>query len=122
MLQLDSPPFYLVAVGASPGTRAVVLHRAVPAGSRTSRCRNGVAHGDRERESQSNLAQHGHSPHVEAGSDFYGLDRRARCLFPGLHSNGFRSAQVFVRLVGCAGHISVNPIRVTVFLGLRRDS
>src|SRR5262249_5238171 len=85
------------AVGASPGPRAVVLHRAVPAGFRTRRCRNGVAHGERERESQSNLAQHDQSPHMEARSGFYGLDRRAPRLFPGPHSNGVRSAQVFVR-------------------------
>src|SRR5262245_52106475 len=89
---LIAPYVYLVAVGASPGTRAVVLHRAIPAGFRTRRCRNGVAHGERERESQSNLAQHDQSPHVEARSDFYGLDRRAPRLFPGPHSNGVRSA------------------------------
>src|SRR5262249_20763959 len=120
--------FYLVAVGASPGPRAVVLHRAVPAGFRTRRCRNGVAHGERERERQSNLAQHDQSPHVEARSDFYGLDRRAPRLFPGPHSNGVRSAQVFVRWWGVrftsASVVSCNPtsrlIWVPGFLDLRR--
>ena len=58
----------LVAVGASPGARAVVLDHAVPAGCGISRCRNGVDDGERERESQSNLGQHGHSPRVEAGN------------------------------------------------------
>ena len=63
----------LVAVRASPGARAVVLHRAVPAGSRTSRRRNDVDDGEHKREGQSNLAQHGHSPQVEARSGFCGL-------------------------------------------------
>ena len=71
----------LVAVRASPGARAVVLHRAVPAGSRTSRRRNDVDDGERKREGQSNLAQHGHSPQVEARSGFCGLDRGTRRIF-----------------------------------------
>jgi hypothetical protein len=56
----------LVAVGASPGARAVVLHRVGPAGPGSSGRRNGIDGGERERESQSNLGQHGHSPRVEA--------------------------------------------------------
>jgi hypothetical protein len=36
---------------------------------------NGVAHGQGEREGQSNLGQHGLSPLVEARSSFCGLDR-----------------------------------------------
>jgi hypothetical protein len=56
----------LVAVGASPGARAVVLHRVGPAGSGISGRRNGVDDGKRESESQSNFGQHGHSPRIEA--------------------------------------------------------
>ena len=97
----------LVAVGAGPGARAVVLHRAVPARSGTGRRRNGGADGERERESQSDLAQHGHSPCVEARSGFYELDREMRRLFPRSHSNGVRSVQVFVCSVRCALHITV---------------
>jgi hypothetical protein len=62
----------LVAVGASPGARAVVLHRVGPAGPGSSGRRNGIDGGERKRESQSNLGQHGHSPRVEARSDFVG--------------------------------------------------
>jgi hypothetical protein len=62
----------LVAVRAAPGARAVVLHRVGPAGSWTSGRRNGVDGGERERERQSNLGQHDHSPRVEARSDFVG--------------------------------------------------
>lgn len=72
----------LVAVGAGPSARAVVLHRAVPARSGPGRRRNGGADGERERESQSDLAQHGQSPCVEARSGFYELDRETRRLFP----------------------------------------
>jgi hypothetical protein len=97
----------LVAVGAGPSARAVVLHRAVPARSGTGRRRNGGADGERERESQSDLAQHGHSPCVEARSGFYELDREMRRLFPRSHSNGVRSVQVFVCSVRCALHITV---------------
>lgn len=97
----------LVAVGTGPGARAVVLHRAVPARSGTSRRRNGGADGERERESQSDLAQHGHSPCVEARSGFYGLDRKTRRLFPRSHSNRVRSVQVFVCSARCALHITV---------------
>jgi hypothetical protein len=86
MLQRSSRLRDLVAVGASPGARAVVLHRAVPAGSGTSRRRNGVADGERERESQRNLGQHGHSPRVEARSSFCELDRGTRRLFPRFRS------------------------------------
>ena len=98
----------LVAVRASPGARAVVLHRAVPAGSRTSRRRNGVDDGERKREGQSNLAQHGHSPQVEARSGFCGLDRGTRRLFRAGHSTGVRSVQVFVCSRRCADHINVS--------------
>jgi hypothetical protein len=62
----------LVAVGAGPGARTVVLHRVGPAGSWTSGCRNGVDGGERKRESQGNLGQHGHSPRMEARGDFVG--------------------------------------------------
>ena len=92
----------LVAVRASPGPRAVVLHRAVPAGSRTSRRRNDVDDGERKREGQSNLAQHGHSPQVEARSGFCGLDWGTRRLFRAGHSTGVRSVQVFVCSKRCA--------------------
>ena len=98
----------LVAVRASPGARAVVLHRAVPAGSRTSRRRNDVDDGERKREGQSNLAQHGHSPQVEARSGFCGLDRGTRRLFRAGHSTGVRSVQVFVCSKRCADHINVS--------------
>jgi hypothetical protein len=98
----DHPLGDLIAVGASPGARAVVLHRAVPAGPGTSKRRNGVDDGERKRESQSNLAQHDHSPRVEARSGFCGLDRGTGWLFPRSHSNGVRSAQVFVCSVRCA--------------------
>ena len=54
----------LVAIGTSPGARAVVLHRVGPASSGISRRRNGVDDSKREGESQSNLGQHGHSPRV----------------------------------------------------------
>jgi hypothetical protein len=94
----------LVAVGASPGARAVVLHRGVPAGSGSSRRRNGVADGARERENQSNLGQYGHSPRVEARSGSCGLDRGTQRLFPRSHSNGVRSVQVFVCSMRCAVH------------------
>jgi hypothetical protein len=98
----------LVAVRASPGARAVVLHRAVPAGSRTSRRRNDVDDGERKREGQSNLAQHGHSPQVEARSGFCGLDRGTRRIFRAGHSTGVRSVQVFVCSKRCADHINVS--------------
>jgi len=98
----------LVAVRASPGARAVVLHRAVPAGSRTSRRRNDVDDGERKREGQSNLAQHGHSPQVEARSGFCGLDWGTRRLFRAGHSTGVRSVQVFVCSKRCADHINVS--------------
>jgi hypothetical protein len=62
----------LVAVGAGPGARTVVLHRVGPAGSWTSGCRNGVDGGERKRESQGNLGQHGHSPRMEARGEFVG--------------------------------------------------
>jgi hypothetical protein len=101
----------LVAVRASPGARAVVLHRAVPAGSRTSRRRNDVDDGERKREGQSNLAQHGHSPQVEARSGFCGLDRGTRRLFRAGHSTGVRSVQVFVCSRRCADHINVSRRR-----------
>jgi hypothetical protein len=104
----DHPLGELVAVGASPGARAVVLHRAVPAGPGTSKRRNGVDDGERKRESQSNLAQHDHSPRVEARSGFCGPDRETGWLFPRSHSNGVRSAQVFVCSVRCAVHVSVS--------------
>ena len=95
----------LVAVRASPGARAVVLHRAVPAGSRTSRRWYDVNDGERKREGQSNLAQHDHSPQVEARSGFCGLDRGTRRLFRAVHSTGLRSVQVFVCAKRCADHI-----------------
>ena len=98
----------LVAVGAGPSARAVVLHRAVPAGSRTSRCWNDVDDGERKREGQSNPAQHGHSPQVEAGSGFCGLDWGTRRLFRAGHSTGVRSVQVFVCSKRCADHINVS--------------
>ena len=98
----------LVAVRASPGARAVVLHRAVPAGSRTSRRRNDVDDGERKREGQRNLAQHGHSPQVEARSGFCGLDWGTRRLFRAGHSTGVRSVQVFVCSKRCADHINVS--------------
>ena len=98
----------LVAVRASPGPRAVVLHRAVPAGSRSSRRRNDVDDGERKREGQSNLAQHGHSPQVEARSGFCGLDWGTRRLFRAGHSTGVRSVQVFVCSKRCADHINVS--------------
>ena len=78
----DRAPRELVAVRASPGARAVVLHRAVPAGSRTSRRRNDGDDGERKREGQSHLAQHGHSPCAEARSGSCVLDRGTRHLFP----------------------------------------
>jgi hypothetical protein len=96
----------LVAVRASPGARAVVLHRGVPAGSRTSRRRNDVDDGERKREGQSNLAQHGHSPQVEARSGFCGLDRGTRRIFRAGHATGVRSVQVFVCSKRCADHIN----------------
>jgi hypothetical protein len=98
----------LVAVRASPGARAVVLHRAVPAGSRTSRRRNDVDDGERKRQGQSSLAQHGHSPQVEARCGFFGLDRGTRRLFHAGHSTGVRSVQVFVCSKRCADHINVS--------------
>jgi hypothetical protein len=71
----------LAAIWAGPGARAIVLHRAVPAGSRTSGRRNNGDNGERKRDSQSNLAQHGHSPCVEAKSRSLLLDRGTRHLF-----------------------------------------
>ena len=73
---------YSVAVGADRGARAIVLKRAGPAGRRTGRRRNGLDDGERKRESQSDPGQHGHSPRVEAGSGFCGLDPGAPRLFP----------------------------------------
>ena len=55
----DRAPDDLVTVGADRGARAVVLKRAGPAGRRTSGRRNGLDNGEQERESQSNLGQHG---------------------------------------------------------------
>lgn len=55
----DRAPDDLVTVGADRGARAVVLKRAGPAGRRTSRRRSGLDYGEQERESQSNLGQHG---------------------------------------------------------------
>jgi hypothetical protein len=107
MLQHDRALRELVAVGASPSARAVVLWRAVPAGSGTSRRRNGVDGGERERESQSDLG-HGRSPRVEARSGFCGLDRGTRRLFLPSHSNGVCLVQVFVCSVRCAVHIGVS--------------
>ena len=98
----------LVAVRASPGARAVVLHRAVPAGSRTSSRRNDVDDGERKREGQSDLAQHGHSPQVEARSGFCRLDRGTRRLFRAGNPTGVRPVQVFVCSKRCADHINVS--------------
>ena len=70
----DRAPDDLVTVGADRGARAVVLKRAGPAGRRTSGRRNGLDNGEQERESQSNLGQHGRSPRAEARSGFCGLD------------------------------------------------
>jgi hypothetical protein len=96
----DRAPDDLVTVGADRGARAVVLKRAGPAGRRTSRRRSGLDYGEQERESQSNLGQHGRSPCAEARSGFCGLDQRSASLFPRSHLDGVRSVQVFVVLVG----------------------
>ncbi len=71
---------------------------------------SGNAHrdgGDRQRKSQRNLGQHGHSPRVEARIGFRELDRGTRRLFPRSHSNGVRSVQVLVCSGKCADHIGV---------------
>ena len=98
-----------VAVRASPGARAVVLHRAVPAGSRTSRRRNDGDDRERKREGQSNLAQHIHSPQVEARSGFCGRDRGTRHLFRARHSDrGSLGTSLRVLSKRCADHVNVS--------------
>jgi hypothetical protein len=104
---VDRAPHHSVAVGTSRGARAVVLKRVRPAGPRTSGRRNGLDDGERERESQGNPGQHGHSPRVEARSGFCGLDPGTRRLFPCSHSNGVRPVQVFVCSLRCAVHVTV---------------
>ena len=51
-----------VAVGASPGARTVVLHGAVPAGFRTSRCWDAVADRKGKGDGQNDFGQHVPSP------------------------------------------------------------
>jgi hypothetical protein len=59
-----------VTIGTNGGAGAVVLKRAGPAGPGTGRRRYDLDNGERERESQNSLDQHGHSPDVEARSSF----------------------------------------------------
>jgi hypothetical protein len=96
-----------VAVGTSRGARTVVLKRVRPAGPRTSRRRNRLDDGERERESQRNPGKHGHSPRVEASSGFCGLDPGTRRLFPCSHSKGVRPGTSLRVLFECAVHVTV---------------
>ena len=115
---LNAPYIYLAAVGTDRGARAVVLKAGKPAGPGTSRRRNALDDGERERESQSNLAQHCHSPGVEARSGFCGLDRRTRAFISALAFEMDSLGTSLRVLWWCAAHISVNCLCSRLATGL----
>jgi hypothetical protein len=77
-------------------------------GRTSDRSRQHSQDSDCERERQFDLVRHCHSPCVEAGSGFHGLDRAKRPLFPRWHSKGAsRGARSARRMMTALPAVSV---------------